>query len=501
MTRRKRLQPAKAAAPKKAAPFQRVTSKGLVPIEQRHWDGAVRDTEKNSQWCLADGRHINSVLVDSLKTVQDRCLYETRINPTVEGTIETHKNDVVGKDGPKLQVQTDDDAFNEAAERVFREEFCESADSTGKLSVGDYLKLGIESLWNVGTIFSQIIYDNDAETILKTKLHAITPQRLSSPYEKTGDPLHLLGVERNKAGRPRMYHITEDTDDYRYGYPLSFKTIAIPASQAICEFKMHQEGQVLGFPWLSSSLQCQEDLRGYDQAVLDAAKTAAILAVLAYSTGDMAADPPDGANTIDPRRFTPGAINFMPEQWQPMMLNPTQPANNHVEYRSERQREIGRPVGMPLMQIRLDSSGHNYSSARFDASIYNRANTNIQNWLERRILKRMFRLVMAESMLLGLLPKRNVKEIPTQWNWDQPPHVDPVKEAMAERIRLENRTLSPQLACAGHGIDFEQLCHDWKRANDILKKNGLPEMLGPVPGDLQSLKAYLETGTASEQAA
>jgi hypothetical protein len=66
-----------------------------------------------------------------------------------------------------------------------------------------------------------------------------------------------------------------------------------------------------------------------------------------------------------------------------------------------------------------------------------------------------------------------------------------VKEAMAERLRLENKTLSPQQACASHGLDFEQLVKDWKRANDTLVANGLPPMLGPVPGDLQSLVAYL----------
>ena len=490
--KRRRSKPAPA---KKSAPsFTRIDKH--LPVEMRHWDGAQHDRDKQVQWCLADGRHINTVLIDNLTTVQDRCLYESRVNPIVEGTIETHKSDVVGKDGPILQIQTDDDAFNDLAEKVWKEEFHDACDAAGKQSIGDYLKQGIESLWNVGSMFSQIVNDTDSETLLQTKLHPITARRLLTPYEKTGDPFHILGVERNKTGRPKRYWVSEETDDYRYGFPLSYKSIPVDARNAICEFRIHQEGQALGFPWLSSSLQVLEDLRGYDQAVLDAAKTAAIMAVFAYSTGDMGAEPPE-VSPSDPISFKSGAINYMPGQYMPMMLNPTQPAANHGEYRSERQRELGRPVGMPLMQIRLDSSGHNYSSARFDAQIYHRANQSLQCWLERRVLDRMLGIVFAESMLMGLLPRRPIKSIAVQWNWDQPPHVDPVKEAMAERIRLENRTLSPQQACASHGADFEQLCKDWQRANDTLKKHGLPEMLGAIPSDLADLQAYLNPQQAN----
>lgn len=481
----------------KEAVFERIDRH--LPVEKRHWDGAQQDKDKAAQWCLADGRHINTVLVDYLDRLQERCLYESRVNPIVEGTIETHKSDVVGKNGPKLQIQTDSDLFNERAEAIWREEFEESCDAAGKQSIGDFLKQGIESLWNVGTIFAQIVNDEDAETLLQTKLHPITVRRLTTPYERTGKSDTILGVERNKLGRPKRYWVSDEDDDYWMGIPMNFNSSPIAAKNAICEFRLHQEGQVIGFPWLASSLQVLEDLRGYDQAVLDAAKAAAIMAIFAYATGDLAPDPPD-ETVIDPTKFVAGAVNYLPGQFMPMMLNPTQPTTNYGEYRSERQRELGRPVGMPLMQIRLDSSGHNYSSARFDGQIYNRANQALQSWLERRILNRMCRIVLNEAMLLRLLPPTPAKGIKLQWNWDQPPHVDPVKEAMAERIRLENKTLSPQQACAGHGIDFEQLCRDWKRANEVLKKNGLPEMLGPVPGDLQSLKAYLETSSASTAA-
>lgn len=460
-----------------------------LPVETRSWDAAQQNKDQAWTWSKADGRHINSVLVDHLETVQQRSLYEVRANPIVEGTIETHKSDVVGKDGPKLQVQTDDDSWNDAVEIMWREEFASNCDGAGQLSIGDFLKQELESLWSVGTILSQIVDDVESESATTTKLHPISARRLATPWDKTGDPLHILGVERNKLGRHLQYYITEEEEDYRFGLPGSLRPKSYPARDFICEFRRHQPGQVLGFPLLASSLQTLEDLRGYDQAVMDAAKTAAILAVLAFTTSDQA-DIDENA-LKEPKKLVSGAVNFIPDHYQFGTVNPNQPANNHVEYRSERQRELGRPVGMPLMQIRLDSSGHNYSSARFDGQIYHRANQSMQSWLERRVLNRVFRLVLQEAMLLGLVPSRPIQDLRFQWNWDQPPHVDPVKEAMAERIRLENKTLSPQRACASHGEDFETIAKDWDRANSILEQNGLPPMLGAVPGDLAKLAAYL----------
>ncbi|MEM9588828.1 MAG: phage portal protein, partial [Planctomycetota bacterium] len=255
----------------------------------------------------------------------------------------------------------------------------------------------------------------------------------------------------------------------------------------IHEFRRQQAGQVCGYPWMAGCLQMLMDLRMHDQYVLDAAKVAAMMAVMCYTTSDML----DHQQTGEAQRIKSGSMNFVPPGWEANMLNPTQPAHNYVEYRGERHREIGRQVGMPLMQIRLDSSGHNYSSARFDGQIYARSCEMLQAWINRRVLDRMFPLVMQEAMLVGLLPPRSLRGIRTTWNYDQRPHVDPVKEAMAERIRLENRTTSPQRACSAHGADFESLCREWKRANEVLEQHGLPQMLGPVPTDLASLQAWL----------
>ncbi|MEM9588959.1 MAG: phage portal protein, partial [Planctomycetota bacterium] len=196
----------------------------MEEINKRHWDGANNDDpEKVAQWCQADGRHINSILVDNLETVRNRSQYEARVNSTVEGVIETHKSDVVGRDGPSLQVESGDQSWNEQAEAVWREEFWTHCDSTGQLSGGDYLKQAVEQWWTSGNLLSQIIFDRDTETRLQTKLHAIDSARLRSPMDGIANPNILLGVERNKLGRAKAYHIA-DQDFSQLGYGVGVAT-------------------------------------------------------------------------------------------------------------------------------------------------------------------------------------------------------------------------------------------------------------------------------------
>ncbi len=79
-------------------------------------------------------------------------------------------------------------------------------------------------------------------------------------------------------------------------------------------------------------------------------------------------------------------------------LQTSHPNAQNSEFRKERSRDLGRPAGMPLMQIRLDSSGHNYSSARFDAQTYQKANRIIQGSLGRHRVYPVVALVLIEAM-------------------------------------------------------------------------------------------------------
>lgn len=462
-------------------------------MDNRNWEAADTTEENKHQWLRADGRSINEILIDSLQDIAARSILEARRNPTVEGVIKSHACDVVGDEGPGLQMRTADDAWNREAESIWNE-IASQIDGSGKLSLGEWLRQDMYQSWVTGDMICQIVEDNQAETVVKTRIHPINAMRLRSPNGISTKKNLLLGIERNNLNRPIRYHFLDEVRA-ETGF-ISWVTTPIPARDILHFFEELEPGQVRGFPRLASCLQVISDLREYDNAVLDAAKVQAMMAVV-MSTMNPNAEPDEDPGDLRLKRM---GITRAPVGWNLQALQTSHPNAQNTDFRKERSRDLGRGAGMPLMQIRLDSSGHNYSSARFDAQTYQKANRVIQGSLGRHRVFPVVRLVLTEAMQRGILRPRVFQRNEVFFRWPQPPHVDPVKEAMAERIRLENKTLSPQDACSSYNLDFDQVARDWAQANRILEANGLPPLLGGIPTNLAELAAFLNPpeGTSDE---
>lgn len=481
-------------------PFSRAKSKSMVvkpsfkkrgrdaiPERGRDWKATSGTDATLNHWGRANGQSINTVLSLNLTQIINRAVYESRANPIVDGTINSHANDVIGPNGPAIQFQTNDDRWNEKAESICNEVF-HSVDGSGELSLSDFLKMGVRSLWTTGGMLAQYVNDPDATTIIKQRLHVIPIQQMYSGRKNTNDT--MLGITRNTFGRPTEYHILKSGIE-QTAYSVNLNPIKIPARDIQHVYQKYESQQWRGYPFLSSALQALAELDEYDTAVLDAAKIGAMMAVLFYNTRD------DVDSESDPKNFEllrQSGVK-VPTGWQPYALNSNQPTATHGEFKADKIRDIGRPVGMPLMAIQRDASKHNYSSARFDGQGYARANESLQGFLAGKCIDPFVRLVLTESILRGILPYRDLQQtqsvkkakksetVDWSWIWTEPPQVDPVKEAMSQRIQMENRTLSPQRACLANNVDFDTVCKEWKKANEILLKNGLPEMLGPIPTD------------------
>lgn len=441
----------------------------------RRWDAAKTDRLNRAHWANAKGDHINADLDVDLETLRTRSAFEASNNPLVEGVVNTHCNDVVGAEGPTLQVQSDSDGFNEAAESVWRD-WWQNPDVNGQLSGPEMLKLWVRGLWVNGEYLAQIVTANRAGGPVAMRLLCLDPRRLVTPPGQDVQNGVTLGVRRTKTGRPLGYFISEPLDNLS-ALSLIPDSEEIPAADIIHGFKVLEPGQARGVPWLAPVLQVVADLRDYDAQVLDAARQAADFAVLLYATSEDAGFVSLNESTEIERR----TIRNMPPGWQPMQLKPEQPSTNYVDYRAERLRELGRPVGMPLMTVTLDSSGHNYSSARFDGQVYQRGNAGIQKWMEHHTLNRMADSVLREARLAGALPA-GPAQVRYQWVWPVPPHVDPTKEANAETIRLQNKTLTLSKALAAHGMDLESTIQQLQREKKLLAAAGLDGQTQPDAG-------------------
>lgn len=398
----------------------------------RRWGGATTDRLNSAHWSGATGDRINADLALYLPELRARCAYEAANNPFVEGVIRTHCIDVVGRRGPTFNVESESDAYNSALEDVFRE-WAESPTACGTQSFADMLRGWVRMEWIAGEHVSQMMTDNAADGPVKLRVLDYHPDRLAQPW--TADGVVVLGIEIEPAtGRPLRYYISRESQIGAFSVATG-QVDPVPAASILHDFNRLEPGQVRGVPLLAPALSTIADLRDYDAQTLDAARIAADLAVLLTRDEDSsgAYENLDVSVPIERRQ-----LRTLPPGWKPHTINPPQPATTYVQFRAERQRDIGRAADMPLMLVRLGSEDHNYSSARFDAQVYQRSVQVRQSRLERP-LNRIASQVEAEASLAGVLPPRPPRVRFTWSNWQTLPHVDRVKEAKADSEEIAGK--------------------------------------------------------------
>ena len=413
-------------------------------MSARGWEAGETDRLNQAHWQNAKDDDINQWLREQLTRLRARATYESRQNPTLSGIAATLADAVVGPDGPTLQIQSDDEAYNNSLERVWRDWFS-APTFRPNVSGAAMLKLWVRNLPKCGEFLSWVDTDEEAAGPVQMRLRLLHPRRLASPLDQASNPRNVLGVEFDRNDRPVRYWITE-TDGYATGY------VPVPPDLIIHEFSLDEEGQARGFPWFTPSLPSAADLRDYDAQIQDAARLGADHHELLYTDHPEATLWKSPESTTYERR----TVKMVPPGWKPWAAPAMMPPVQYPDFRAERQRDLGRPFNMPLLMIRLDSSKHNYSSARLDTQSFGGMVQGIQCWLSGTpasfgTLNRLVDLVAREARFSVRELRRTPPKVTKLWTWPQRPHVDPSKEADAETSSLESRTLSFSDALADRG--------------------------------------------------
>lgn len=445
-----------------------------VPAEtfsQRRWESAQTTRLNESRWALATGFSINADLRASLEQLRTRCHYEAANNPFIEGVIDTYACDLSGEMGPILQVESENKDFARRLEEAWWLWFSDP-DAAGKRTGIDLLRQWVRGWWLSGEFLEQIVtLKSDrgpaADGRVLMRLNAIAPRRLASPIGKGKAELSriAMGVERDDLGRAIWFHIQDEVDN-DFAAMTTLETRRIAARDIIHEFMPLEPGQARGVPWLATCLQAVADLRDFDNEVLTAQRTAAHhSAVMETTSADIEATVQAAEAEIEV-----GQMTTLPPGYTLKQLEPTHPHARYIEFRHERLAEIGRVVNMPAMMVLLDSSGHNYSSARFDGQLYQKGINVRRDWISRRVLNRLLDTIATELRLSrGQEPVRHR----AHWTWQPAPHVDPLKEASAAEKRLMSGTSSPIQELARFGLDPERVVQDWKRFAELWSEAGV----------------------------
>ena len=438
-----------------------------VRMLRARYDAASTSDENRRHWANADGLSANSANSAEVRRIlRNRARYEVCNNSYARGIVLTLANDVVGT-GPRLQLLTRDSEINTRIEREF----------TGwarAIRLSEKLRTMVMSKITDGEAFGLLVNNPELSTDVKLDIRLIEADQVTTPdLNSLQNPSAVDGIVFDDAGNPVEYHVLRHhPGDSMAAWSREYDRI--PANLVLHWFRVDRPGQARGIPDLTPALPLFAQLRRYTLAVLAAAETAADFAGILYT--DAPADGADTAEPFEPIELEKRALVTMPAGWKMSQLQAEQPATTYAEFKHEILNEIARCLNMPFNIAAGNSSGYNYASGRLDHQTYFKTIRVEQAHLEAVVLDRILMAWLDEAALIPDLLPAGLGPFslwPHQWFWDGHEHVDPVKEAQAQALRLSNHTTTLAHEYARQGRDWEEALRQRAKELALMAELGL----------------------------
>ena len=459
----------------------------IMPIRGR-FDAASREAEATRHWKGADFLSADAALVPEIRhLIISRTRYEAANNGYCAGVLKTLADDTIGT-GPRLQYsfEHDDDDMEELEATLNRREYRWRKWSKA-VHLSKTLKITRRSRATDGEVFIKKIFNPKIRSHVKIGLELFEAEQVgSSPfdfiieYHDTGVPKEFDGIKYDRHGNPVAYRFWRIHPGSRSLIKMS-SDYEVDASYVIHYANIWRPGQHRGLSEIASTLSVFNDLRRFTNAVLSAAEIAAEISFLLSSDA-----PVDDDDIKTPTKLEAGTVIelcrnagiALPAGWEASQMKSEQPTSTHTEFVRSKIREAARPLSMSMNVALGDSSGYNYASGRLDHQTYFRSIKNERDDIEDCILDDLLRDFEKFDRVYYPEDYDDNIQIEHEWMWDGFDHVDPVKEANAQRIRIESRTTTLADECAKDGKDWSRVLRQAARENRMRIKLGLSDTSG-----------------------
>lgn len=436
------------------------------------YDAASRSPEAMRHWREADRLSPDAALSAQTRgIIISRARYECANNGYADGIIQTLAEDTIGT-GPRLQLNEMQGAEPVQKERHVQtrmalqrremrfREWCDAIDLTEKLRTARMAKA------RDGEVFIRLLRNPQIEGVVKIDIDLYEAEQVGSrmmteysEFWPNGQAKEFDGISYDQYGNPdkyRFWRIHPGAAGLAFVRDDSYQ---VSAKEVIHYAHIVRPGQHRGLSEIASTLAIFNDLRRYTNAVLAAAETAAEISFVLQT--DTPADEGDGQGQqgqtlqfMDVVELVRNSGIAMPEGWKANQMKAEHPTDRYVDFVDAKLAEAARPLSMPFAVAKGDCSKSNYASGRLDHQTYHKRIIGERNRIEKKILNRL--LKVFESIDAVAYPEDyKTDTIVHSWMWDNWEHVDPVKEATAQAIRLANRTTTLADECAREGKDYE----------------------------------------------
>ena len=411
---------------------------------RRRWDG--------------ENRHIGTRTIHAAQSlVRQRATYHVLNDPVGARTFEAQKADLVG-DGIRYRCTHPSPAVCELFQRDMVI-FGDDIDAEGQVDL-----FGLQAV-----VAGDLCVNGEALLAWETshdgtqQLRRLNPEQMATDITRhtDGGGTVRMGVEFDRTNRIVAYHIRPHAHSDPFEVT-SVKAVRMPASEIIHVFRPLLPGMVRGLSWFAPVLLSAADLNKLTDAILQRSLVSALHT--AFITSESGGVPYEGDSTGNAMEVSmePGAAVLLdPGQSVEFANLPDQ--GGAAELMKTVLRQIAVGSGVTYESATGDYSEINFSSSRAAKLEHRRFISAVQrHTLIFQFCRPVARRFVRWQVLRGRVSARDFMADPRTFEaskWLPPAWaaVDPLKEARAAQIELENNLRSRSDLISERGMDAEEV--------------------------------------------
>ncbi len=375
--------------------------------------------------------------------------------------------------GLRCEPQTGDRVLDQELQSAWNEWWTEphAIDVAGRHDGPTYEFIALRHLFIDGDFFVRRFTEGAHEG----KVQWLEGDRINSPTHINDGNVH--GVELGDYGQPLTYHILKQLPEQRKWRRFFVPEVSpvhydsIPAMDAdglpavLHIYDPQRFTQSRGMTAFRAVFDLGTMLDDTNFAQLLKAQVSSCAAVFLtrerdYQFGDRDTETVDGYTTTFEKLKPGGIFRLRPGEGM-QGFNPKVPNSEYFQHVRLLLRIIGGAIGLPLSIVLLDTSETTFHGYRGELQQAYLGFRRIQSFLPRRLHGPLYRWRTARF----LARERGMKEPPAKMlgvRWGTPgwPYVDPMKDAQADVLRIDNLLASPRQVAAERGKDYEAIARE-----------------------------------------
>lgn len=460
----------------------------IHPAAKRARRDAARIDRLTSSW-TTQSREVNAATRSRLPVLRARSRELCANNSYGRKFLKMVSTNVIGPAGIRLQnkaVDADGKTLDKWANKKIEDAWRDwgkrkYASVTGKLSFHQIQNQVVEAVARDGEAIIRKVKGFNNK--YRFSLQLIEADHLDTEKNATLRNGHeiRMGIEYDVWNRPVAYYIRKKHPGADPSYAYTHREFErIPAAEICHVFIPERIGQERGLPWLSAAMFDANNLRGYVEAEIIAARIAASkMGFFTTPDGDIPKEKEDGEDAEPGGNFVddaePGTFEVLPDGYKMEMFDPTHPGGNFGPFVKHVLRGVASGALVSYNSLANDLEGVNYSSLRsgaleerdvwrtFHAWIIDSFHEDIYgDWLEMGLLAQAIPLPFSKYEKFNAPTWRA-----RGWDW-----VDPTKDVKSTIEAVNAGLKTRRQALAERGIDLEE------HYAELAEEKALAESLG-----------------------